>query len=174
MALLRNECSTLDADGAAFADQLARQLVNTANIEVLPVNCTIRAMHVQRMGQITNTAEAVKILETLGADGLEVGTISAFDAYDPPKIGMAIELYVSPVAESHADPSAVQHTSGGPTDGWAWSSPAVTGQPVTVVNVFLDAADPEIRRKNKLYAEHCRWNTGPDGWVHYRISNRPV
>lgn len=161
IAPLRNESGSLQVDGAVMADLLAHQLENASNIDVMPVNRVLAAMEALQMRQITSGPEAMKLLATLGADGLIVGTVTAYDPYDPPKLGMAIELYSSPRLEA-AHQSDLRRLASAGTDDGPPAPAARIRQPVSLVSAFFDAADPEVRRKLARYAYRRRVQKDPD------------
>jgi len=168
VAVLRNESGSLVADGARLADHLAQQLEPVPNLDVMPVNRTIAAMDSVGLEWVRTPDEARRVMRTLGVDGLVVGTITAFDPYDPPKLGLAVELYTLESADALSDPdprlmSRAATAIEGPPDNDAV-------QPVTVISGFYDASDGNVRRTMMQFA---RWR-GPvkdtDAWHRYRIS----
>lgn len=179
IAPLRNESGSLQVDTAALADNLARQLENASNIDVVAVNRTLAAMEALGIGEVTSSAEAMRLLGVLDVDGLVVGTVTTYDPYDPPKLGMAIELYTSPRYEASrpVDPRGLTSAATPGND-----SPTLSRrprQPVSVVSAFFDAADPDVRNKMQRYAEGRRQTQDDplsfikppaDGWRLYRIN----
>jgi len=171
VAPLRNQSGTLAADGVALADHLARQLEGAANIDVLPVNRTIQAMAAMELGEITSPAQALGLLGHLGADALVVGTISDYDPYDPPKLGLAIELYVNEKVE-YLDAVDIRRLSREAIDD---GQPlAVMGdrlrQPMSVVSAFFDAASPAVREQIKRYTVDRGQDRQAQAWHLYRIN----
>jgi hypothetical protein len=187
VAPLRNESGSLQADGVLMADHLARQLENAVNIDVMPVNRTLSAMETMGLRQVSSPDEAMRLLGLLGADGLVVGTITAYDPYDPPKLGMAIELYTAHRVEEGNPTDARRLVRTGKGEG---SLPVVGAgslrQPVGRVSGFFDASNPEVRQMMKRYASdrgsqrgdsfeelylNLNWGTDDDQeWRLYRIS----
>ena len=51
-------------------------------------------MHALGIAQVTEPSHARQLQRALGVDGFVVGTITAYDPYFPPKLGLAVELYV--------------------------------------------------------------------------------
>jgi hypothetical protein len=147
---LRNDSGSRYADGAAFADALAQHLEGASNLDVLPVNRTLAALDTLEMSQPSSYAEAMQLMTTLGVDGLIVGTISAYDPYDPMKLGIAVDLYV------HLDTILPQRPR---------RSTAVTS-----VSAFFNAADPIVRDKIERYAHNRGSLVDRDSHVQYRIS----
>ncbi|MCC7192095.1 MAG: hypothetical protein IT444_04860 [Phycisphaeraceae bacterium] len=160
VAPLRNESGSLSVDTAALADHLARHLENAENLDVLPVNRVLAAMDAMRMAEIITPADALKVLNVLQCDGLIVGTVTSYDPYDPPKLGMAIELFTSQrFEERHI--TDVRAISSAATD--TGPLPAIRQkQPVTVISAYFDAADPDVRRKIARYATDRRVTRDPD------------
>jgi hypothetical protein len=169
IAPLRNESGTRQADGLALADKLQRQLGAAANLDVLAVNRTIEAMEALRLTEITTPAEALAVLRKVGADGLVVGTITFYQPYDPPKLGMALELYVDAKVEQ-ADAVDLRRLTVATTDGGPASAPAGATQPVSVVSTVLDAADPTVREQLERYATKRGTEPDPNAWRRYRSS----
>ncbi len=177
VAPLRNESGSLVADGVVMADHLARQLENASHVDVIPVNRVLRAMEVLELSAIATEAQAQRVMQVLNVDGLVVGSITAYDPYDPPKLGLAIELFDGGRAETLDAVDTRDLTRAATADQ---SSPFARGgtQPMTRrdgvasgVSLFLDAASADVRDKIKLYGgDRGGENHHPEGWHRYRIS----
>ena len=170
VAPLRNESGSRFADGVAVADQFARRFEQARGLDVIPVNRVLAAMETLQLGQVSSEPEAMRLLRILGVDGVVVGTISAYDPYDPPRLGLAVELYTDPrLPESTLDLrrlslAAVDDMTRRPAQAGA------DGQPVSVVSGFFDAADPAVRTWLDRYAaERGRQNPDDDPRL-YRLS----
>ena len=143
VAPLRNESGSAYADGLALADHLAQQLETAPGVDVLPVNRTLRALESLHMGAPESPQDALKLLGTLEADALVVGTITAYDPYEPPKLGLALELYVAP--RRHArDPVALRQLVSAAVDRSGDATQRRRLQPVCVASAVFDARDPAI------------------------------
>lgn len=171
IAPLRNESGSLHADGLALADQIARQLENASNLDVMPVNRTLHAMAALGIEQLTTAEQAAQLREALGADAIVVGSITAYDPYDPPKLGLAVELYADPRRMNAGPPLDVRKLGRAPTADDAQLNVAVARRPASsAVSAFLDAAEPHVRQRLQRYANH-RGPVAEEGMAHrYRIS----
>jgi len=170
---LRNESGSLYADGAALADHLARHLEGASNIDVVPVNRTLAAMGALQMRTgPTSRAQVMQLLQDLDVDGMVVGTISAYEPYDPPKLGLSLELYVHPRVFRQLEEFHVRQLSRSATDEMSVPKGAGRiGQPVASVSAFLDAGDPVVRHKLERYAyDRGSSNEDVEAPVLYRIS----
>jgi len=167
---LRNESGSLEADGLRMADHLAQQLENVPKVDVLPINRTIAAMQSLKLTQVDSLNQAVALMETLGADGLVVGTITAYDPYDVPTLGLAIELYTNRGPDVMGlDTAKLRRAS---TSGPEQAGPQVPAshQPVSVVSGFYRASDGRVRRTMQHYARDKGPIEDRDAWHRYRVS----
>lgn len=150
IAPLRNESGTVAVDVLRMSDSLARHLTNARNLDVLPLNRTLAAMEAMHLARIATPSDALALMDALGAEGLVVGSVTAYDPYDPPKIGLTLELYQNPRVEPGGSID-VRKLSRAATEEPGPPRPR-TRQPVSSVSAFLDCADPIVRHKVQRYA----------------------
>ena len=84
-----------DFDVLAVSDSLFEEMQQVGGLNVLPLNKTLAAM--QRMGirTIDSPQMAQHLAEFLGADAIVIPAVTAYDPYNPPKIGMVLQLYTA-------------------------------------------------------------------------------
>lgn len=169
VAPLRNESGSSRANGLVIADHLARRLERIRNIDVLPVNRTLAAMQALEYPELTSPQEALKLLSTLGVDALVVGTITAYDPYDPPKLGITVELFVDERLDL-PDVLDVRRLTRAATSDTVRLAPTRLRQPVTTVSAVYDASDPDVDASLREYAGKRGRDPGHDPWYLYRIS----
>ncbi len=170
IAPFNNDSGSLQADGLVLADHVQRQLANAQNLDVLPVNRTLEAMQALGMPQVTSPAQAMQLLAALGCDGLVVGDITAYDPYDPPKLGLTLELYVNERVD-HLEAIQLRRLTVAASDtSPAAAGPARVREPVSMVSAVLDASDPRTRDLLERYGVKRGPNDEPDSWRRYRIS----
>ncbi len=169
VAPLANESGTLQVDGARVADHLTQQLERAKGLDVVAVNRVLAAMESLGMAEVTSPDQAMKLRRTLGVDALLVGTVTAYDPYDPPKLGLAVELYTGPRRPCAS--LEIRELTHAATDTSA-QPPAVDPlKPVSVVSGFYDAADPNVRQLMEQYAkERGSEAHAEENWRLYRIS----
>ena len=170
VAPLRNESGSLHADGVRLADHLAHQLENVPKIDVLAVNRTIAAMEALGIDQITSLGEARTVMKTVGCDGLIIGSITAYEPYDPPTLGLALELYTEPRQKAvlAADPRVLAKSA--TPVYWPITSPADAQQPVSSISGVYHASERRVRRRMQRYARWRGQIKDTDAWHQYRIS----
>lgn len=142
IAPLRNESGSRHADGLQMADQLTRAFEQVIGIDALPLNRVLEAMDALKMTRIASREDAIRLREALGVDALVVGSMTHYDAYDPPKIGLALDLYAWP-AETSGRGLDIRGLSWAPTAekaGIRRSTLYRPDQPVTTVSGYFDAS----------------------------------
>lgn len=150
---LRNESGTATADGSRMADDLANLLQTVDNIDVLPVNRVIAAMEVLELPQLRTPVDVMHLARTLGVDAIVVGSITAYDPYDPPKVGLQIELYQAS-SKLHSPDVDVRQLMSASTASTAPPPGIIPGtiHPVSVASAMLDASNPHVRNRLRAYA----------------------
>ncbi|MCZ6834626.1 MAG: hypothetical protein O7G85_02530 [Planctomycetota bacterium] len=93
VAPFNNESGSSLVETYRIADLFTEQVQQVEGLNALPVNRVIVAMRQLELESITTPEDAGTLLRLLGVDGLIVGTISSYDAYPPPKMGVALQLY---------------------------------------------------------------------------------
>lgn len=161
VAPLRNESGSAYVDGARLADKLTQRLALTRGLDTLPVNRVLAAMEALGIDRIADKGDAIRLRQTLGVDGLVVGTVTAYEPYNPPKLGMNLELYLADRLVWSGSELDTRELSAAATDRNSELPGGEAGrrQPVTALGVFYDAADPEVLDLLKAYTVE----RGPDG-----------
>src|SRR5690349_7655669 len=78
------------------ADLLYQQLQQVHGVTAIPVNRTAEVLASLRLKQVQSERQAAIVCDLLGCDGLIVPTITAYDPYNPPKLGASLQLFVKP------------------------------------------------------------------------------
>lgn len=76
------------------ADLLFTELQQVRGITVVPVNRVVQAYAGLGIRQVESAGQAAQVCEAIGVDALIIPTITAFDPYDPPKMGASLQTFV--------------------------------------------------------------------------------
>lgn len=175
VAPLRNDSGTSLAEPLMLGDALVARLNEVRGLTVLPMNRTLAAMRYLRMTEVATAEDAVALADALGVDAIVAGSLTAFDPYDPPKLGYSLGLYRSTrtrMAElasrpgRGADPKSIQTS---PRELGAVAVAEAT-RPLIVVNDHLDAANHAVLMNVKRYAEGRHDAETSLGWRRYTAS----
>jgi hypothetical protein len=88
-----NESGVSLVDGVRVADMFVQQLQQVDGINTVPVNRVLLAMRYSDMPSISSPQDAVQLARMLDADAIVVGTVTAWEPYPPPTMGMAVQLF---------------------------------------------------------------------------------
>lgn len=169
VAPLRNESGSRQVDPLRVADHLTQQLETAERLQIVPVNRVLAAMESLEMEAVASPAQAAELRRTLAVDALLVGTVTAYSPYDPPKLGLALELYTGTAIPRPR--IEIRDLTRAPTDRTAQPGPVDPEQPVSVVSGYYDAAHPNVRRQLQAYgAQRGPEGTSDQHWRRYRIN----
>ena len=140
-----NLSGSRDFDVLAVSDSLFEELQQVGGLNVLPLNKTLAAM--QRLGihSIDSPEMAQRLAEFLGADGMVVPAVTAYDPYNPPKVGMILQLYTAP----HAFFTSMPTTMPDPSNTGASNE----HQPVSQVAAVFNASNQTVLRELRDFAQ---------------------
>ena len=148
VAPLANETGTTAVDRVHLTDLLNEQIQQVQGLNTVPVNRVLLAMQHLHMRSVATPEQAKELIDVLGVDGLIVGTITVWNPYQPPKLGLAVQLFTSMDAPPHRDfdPQSVRTAS---TEAPAPTSAAM---PMAQAAGIWDAANHSTLNALKHYA----------------------
>ena len=95
VAPLLNESGTTIADADEITDAVIRACQQIEGVRCLPLNRVLAEMRGLGIRSIGSPGEARALAERLGVNGLIIGTVTDYNPYDPPKLGLALALETS-------------------------------------------------------------------------------
>jgi len=156
-----------DADPLLQADIVYQQLQQVRGLTVLPVNRVIEVYATLKIDKVQSNEQAALVCDLLGCDGLVVPTVTAYDPYDPPKLGASIQLLSRPM--TFARPANVD-----PRDLARQAAPKVVDATPTTVHMdivqavgMFDASNGSVREALNGYAAGRHDPVGPMGSREY-------
>lgn len=165
VAPLLNHSGSDAVDVIVVTDELYAELQQVkGSLQIIPVNRVMAAMYELGMEKVSNPTDALTLAEALGVDGILVGSITQYDPYYPPRMGLAIQYY----------------TRQGPSSGQAYEQMdpgtlARAGRPfelnrmeeleprISLVRIF-DANRKEVQEQLESYAKYRGDELEPYGW----------
>ena len=177
VAPMRNESGTSAVDPMRVSDALVAQLQQVRGIQVLSLNRTIATMRSIGLATIESQADAANLAQELGVDAIVVGTITAYDPYEPVQLGLALALLApngSPIignadAPNTVDPYALQAV--GSDFGLPFGGGANAG-PLSVVAIHYDGANHDVQLATRRFANGRSESISAMGWEQYLASMR--
>jgi hypothetical protein len=168
---LRNESGTTLVDRFEVSDKVVAAAAQVRGVRVLPLNRTIATMRGLGLSELGSPADARRLAVELGVDGLILGSIIAWDPYNPPKAGIALALYEAPGALQNAqaglDVRALRYQ---PTDYQYFPRTAFSDAPASVVSEYLDGKNHQVQTDLQRYARGRHDPGAALGWRRYLTS----
>jgi hypothetical protein len=147
-----NESGTSVMDPLEVGDAIVGAVSEIRGVSALPLNRTIQAMRALNLDQITSPRQVEQLAKAMGVDGIIVPSVSAWDPYDPPVIGLSLALYAKDGSKGAAglDPKAL---SIAPTDAAFLSNSNFADRPVIARIEHLDARNHQVKMWVREYAQ---------------------
>ncbi len=168
---LRNESGTTAVDRLVVSDTLVATITQVQGLRALPLNRTLDAMASLEMVHPETPADLDRLARAVGADGVVVGSITAYDPYAP-VMGIALGLYARPGSlarggstEIEIDPRNLRDE---PTDYDYFGTQSLEGRgPASSVMLVLDGRDHDVKMRVRRYAEGRQETVSSLGWERY-------
>jgi hypothetical protein len=167
---LRNESGTSIVDTSEVSDKVVAAAAQVRGVRTLPLNRTIATMRALGMTELASPADARRLATEMGVDGLVLGSVTAWDPYDPPTLGLALALYLRPgslEARSGLDVRALRYQ---PTDYQYFPRSAFTDAPSSVISEHLDGKNHQVQMDLRRYATGRHDPATALGWRRYLAS----
>ena len=176
-----NLSGSRDFDPLVVSDTLFSEMQQVEDLNVIPLNKTIIAMAHLGIHSIEDPKTAQKLAEALGADGLVIPAITAYDPYNPPTVGMILQLYTpeTPVAHASDDqppivPPRTYATLSNPgspvivaqvnTVNPEPPSSSKGGQPASQVSAVFNASNQTVLKELEVFASgRTRYDSAVQG-----------
>ncbi|MFI4883003.1 MAG: hypothetical protein ACIAQU_10505 [Phycisphaerales bacterium JB064] len=168
---LRNESGTTAVDVLALSDTLVATITQARGLRALPLNRSLDAMRAMEMAHPQTPADLDRLARTLGADGVIVGSVTAYDPYEP-IVGISLGLYARPGALAHAGSEELdidtRQLREQPTEYDYFGTQQAQGRgPASSVMMVLDGRDHDVKMRVRRYAEGRSEQVSSLGWERY-------
>lgn len=158
-----------DVDPLLQADLIYQQVQTVNGVRAIPVNRVVDVYAAMQIGGIGSAEQASAVCELLAADALLVPTITAYDPYNPPKLGASLQLFWRSPDYRRPTGVEVRELSRMAAPAAGESLPATPPDLFQVVGMY-DAASGSVREKLALYADGRNDPVGPLGAREYLVS----
>lgn len=159
-----------EVDPLLQADLLYQQVQQVRGLTVVPVNRVAEVYAGLGIAQVQSAEQASLVCDLLGCDALLVPTVTAFDPYNPPKLGASLHLFAKPgnyARPANVDPRELVRMAAPPAEE---SMPAPRESEFLQAVGMYDAANGTTRDALFAYASGRNDPLGPMGAKEYLAS----
>jgi hypothetical protein len=157
-----------EIDPLLQADIVYGQLQHVQGLTVIPVNRVAEVYSRLRIEQVQSKEQAQIVCDLLGCEALVVPTVTAYDPYNPPKLGASLQLFRRPENFSRAEQIDPRELSRAATPVANESLPQQAEFDLAVG--IYDAANGSVREKLLAYAAGRNDPVGPLGAKEYFVN----
>lgn len=172
VAPLANESGTTILELDAISDAVVRACQQIEGIRCLPLNRVLAEMRGLGLQSIGTPEEAAALASRLGVNGLIIGTVSDYNPYEPPTIGISLVLETG---ESFVNPGGLdlEGLRGGVTGGNAGATSRYVEQPAASISVVFDGRNHGTQMELRRFASGRHDPGSARGWRTY-LSSMPL
>ena len=167
---LRNESGTSLGDTLRLADQLSASITEVQGLRAVPVNRVIDGMRTLEIEVIDDPGQARLLAQWLGVDGLILGTITAYDPYDPPTIGISLALFDRTGQDAQGGQLDPKLLSTQPNPYSYFPRTTRDSVPASSIAMHLDGRNHAVLQRVRQFAAGRHDTRGAYGWRRYLAS----
>lgn len=165
-----NVSGSADLDSHRAADLMASELSYVEGIDVIPVSRVLAALADQDRERVESPGHAFELARIIGADALLVFAVTGYDAYEPPVVGIAAQLYgrLPRARTARFDPLGDPRRPA-PAPAFATDSSLA---PLAQTEHVFDASHEWVSAQVERFARHRSADESPFGWRKYLASQQ--
>lgn len=161
-----NESGTSAVNELALTDRIIQAIREVRGLSALSTNRVINGLDALELDTVRTPGEALILAELLGVDAVVIPTLTGWDPYDPPRIGLDVDVYArSGTMGTPDDPMSpfelTRATSDQAPDEWD------PRRPVAAISIELDGSNGAVRSAVRAYADGRADPVSAAGWRGY-------
>jgi hypothetical protein len=170
VAPVLNLSGTTEFDQLIVTDAVASELVGFPGISAVPVNSTMGALALRGKARVETPADAIELARQFNAQATLVTAVTEYRPYDPPVIGLIMQLYVVPASPTSANGAVTNAGDRSICSGTPELSDINESGPRVQLQRVFDAANEEVLEEVKSFADDRDGHSSPYGWHRYTKS----
>ena len=159
-----NQSGSAALDVMAVTDEFYSELQQVEGFTVMPINRALAAMAQLNLNRVNSPGDAMLVAEALECDAVIVGSVTQYDPYPPPRMGMAVQLYLRQNVEQQKPPPEVDPGKLARAGKPFQLHLAEPLEPQSMVIRIFDAGKDNVVEKIKQYAQFREGAQTPYGW----------
>jgi hypothetical protein len=164
VAPLRNESGTSVVESMEMCDELVARVSEVRGLAAIPMNRVIATMRAIGMREVNTPGDARTLAQALGVDSIIVGSVTSWDPYDPPRIGLTLGLFGRGPSSPAQGGLDTRELEGSATE---LTPTRFDDRPLSVIVAHYDARNHEVLMSVQRYAAGRTDYRAPLGWRSY-------
>ena len=165
----KNQSGSQVLDVIAATDEFVTELQQVHGLQVIPVNRVLAKLSDLGMDTVETPEDVMALADALGTDGVIVGSITRYEPYPPPMIGMTIQLYIR---KDFLEKEQNRHFHIDPAELAQAAKPYELGSssPIKLLAMatqIVDARQDRVVQRLKNYANSRNNDPTPLAWKRY-------
>lgn len=169
VAPMMNLSANANVDTIEVTKRFISELQQVGDIDVVPMGRVYQYLADNNMATVGSPEEARALAEVFKAQATIVGAVTEYDPYDPPRMGLAIQVY-----SAGAEPPALGEGGFDPVNSARAAAPFpvaddAAGRPKDMIIGVFSGRDVEVMQLAKVYASRRSADGSPYGWRRFLI-----
>lgn len=166
IAPLLNETADPTVPTERVAEAIMHAAARVRGLGTVPLTRTVRAMNQLGLRSISSPSEADAVARAMGVDALIVGTVTAYDAYEPPRLGLNLAL--NTVDGPSGSSLNIDGLRGSPTGSDSRTGSATA--PDSTIVFLAEGRDHDVQMELRSFATGRHEQDTALGWRRYLAS----
>jgi hypothetical protein len=172
VAPMMNLCTSSDVDMLEVTNAFASELQQVEGLNVVPLGRVYQYLSANRMATVGSPEEARALAQVFKAQATIVGAVTEYDPYNPPRMGLAVQVYT--VGQV---PPAVGSSGFDPVEASRSAVPfpvteEAANRPRDYINHIFSGRNKEVEDLARLYAARRKSDGTPYGWRRFLVDQR--
>lgn len=167
-----NQSGSTDFDPNRIADRMASELGYASGTTVIPVSRVLGAMMARGEDRLEAPDQALEVSRAVGADAILVFSVTEYEPYDPPRIGISAQLYGTGIGPHVGGVDPVALSKSGRLPGSSSVMRRGRRRVLAEVQRVFDASHASVVADIKRYAALRDADESPFGWRRYVVSQQ--
>jgi len=167
-----NQSGSTDFDPNRIADRMASELGYASGTTVIPVSRVLAAMQAGSETRLQTASQALGVARAVGADAILVFSVTEYEPYDPPRLGISAQLYGAGTGPNVGGLDPVALARLGRLPGSSTMTRSGRRRVLAETQNVFDASHSDVVADIKRYAALRDADSSPYGWRRYVVSQQ--
>lgn len=172
VAPMMNLSTSANVDTVEVTKAFASELEQVEGVNVVPLGRVYQYLSVNNMATVGSPEEARALAQVFKAQATLVGAVTEYDPYDPPRMGLSVQMYAVAGLPAASGSEGFDPVSSARSAVPFPVTDDASGRPRDMVSRVFSGRDLEVKNLAKLYAKRRLSDNSPYGWRRFLVDQR--